>query len=157
MSTRKTKELSSNADKYVKSFLGGISVKIDSISTTKSVIYTEAKPATERTDTTKHIDNTEVIISQSKHDQSTGSSPTDFKEDEMNEDLLNLAIEQANKSLKGYDRVIERNIHEKTKAMMYVIKDSKTHEIIAEFPPKKIQDMIAKMWELAGLFVDEKA
>ncbi len=41
--------------------------------------------------------------------------------------------------------------------MMYTVRDTKTNEVIAEFPPKKIQDMIAKMWELAGLFVDEKA
>ncbi len=40
---------------------------------------------------------------------------------------------------------------------MYVMKDTETNEVIREFPPKKIQDMIAKMWEIAGLFVDEKA
>ncbi len=75
----------------------------------------------------------------------------------ITDDMLNKSIEQANKSLETYDRRIERTVHEKTHTVMYQIKDIKTDEVIREFPPKKIQDMIAKMWELAGLFVDEKA
>lgn len=75
----------------------------------------------------------------------------------IDDEMLEKSIEQANKSLEGYNRYIERSVHEKTKAIMYVMKDSSTNEVIREFPPKKIQDMIAKMWELAGLFVDERA
>ncbi len=79
------------------------------------------------------------------------------KQQEVSDDTIDKAVEQANKSLKHYDRYIQRAVHEKTKAVMYVMKDTKTNEVVREFPPKKIQDMIAKMWELAGLFVDEKA
>ena len=75
----------------------------------------------------------------------------------MDDELLDKSIEQANKSLELYNRRIDRAIHEVTKTMMYTIRDTVTNEVIQEFPPKKIQDMIAKMWELAGLFVDEKA
>lgn len=75
----------------------------------------------------------------------------------INEDMLNKSIEQANKSLAVHNRFIERSIHDVTHTVMYAVKDSVTNEVIAEFPPKKIQDMIAKMWELAGLVVDEKA
>lgn len=83
------------------------------------------------------------------------------KEDEkgkvVDDEILQKSVEQANKSLEIYNRVIERSVHSKTHTIMYTVKDSKTGEVIQEFPPKKIQDMIAKMWELAGLFVDEKA
>lgn len=75
----------------------------------------------------------------------------------INDEMLEKAIEVANKTLKKHNNFIERSVHEKTKAVMYVLKDQETNEVIKEFPPKKIQDMIAKMWELAGLFVDEKA
>ncbi len=71
--------------------------------------------------------------------------------------LMARSIEQANKKLKASDRYIEREIHEKTHAVMYKLRDSITGEVIEEFPPKKFQDMLAKMWEIAGLFVDEKA
>ena len=36
------------------------------------------------------------------------------------------------------------------------IVDKKTKEVIKEFPPEKTLDMIAKVWEMAGLMVDEK-
>lgn len=75
----------------------------------------------------------------------------------LDDEMMQKAMEQANKTLSTYNRHIERAVHEVTKSVMYTIKDSSTNEIIAEFPPKKIQDMIAKMWEIAGLFVDEKA
>lgn len=73
------------------------------------------------------------------------------------EKIMEEPIKQANKSLQQFDRTIEREIHSVTKALMYTIRDTKTNEVIAEYPPRKIQDMIAKMWELAGLFIDQKA
>lgn len=76
---------------------------------------------------------------------------------EISEEIQNQAIEDANKVLSQYHRKIEREIHEKTKTIMYKVMDTDTNEVIKEFPPRKIQDMIAKMWELAGLFVDERA
>jgi len=71
-------------------------------------------------------------------------------------DLMEQPVKQANAALKAFNRHIERSVHEVTKTVMYVIRDTTNNEVIAEYPPKKIQDMIAKMWELAGLFVDEK-
>ena len=86
------------------------------------------------------------------------SQAENVKEQEvLNEEMLNKAIAQANKSLESNNRLIERSVHDVTHTVMYTVKDTVTDEVIAEFPPKKIQDMIAKMWELAGLFVDEKA
>lgn len=75
----------------------------------------------------------------------------------INDEMLDKAVEMANKTLKQHNSFIERSVHDVTKAVMYVMKDIETDEVIKEFPPKKIQDMIAKMWEIAGLFVDEKA
>lgn len=77
--------------------------------------------------------------------------------DQADEDVVEKAVQRANTSLKQVSREISRDIHPITKVVMYKIKDTKTGDVIAEFPPKKIEDMIAKMWELAGLFVDEKA
>lgn len=84
-------------------------------------------------------------------------SKEEDKKTVVDDEILQKSVEQANKSLEVYNRVIERSVHSKTHTIMYTVKDSKTGEVIQEFPPKKIQDMIAKMWELAGLFVDEKA
>lgn len=75
----------------------------------------------------------------------------------VSEEMFEKSVEQANKSLELYHRKIERSVHDVTHTVMYIVRDTNTNEVIQEFPPKKIQDMIAKMWELAGLFVDEKA
>jgi hypothetical protein len=83
-----------------------------------------------------------------------GGAPVDDAELEK---IMGEPIRQANITLRPYDRQIEREVHDVTKALMYKIRDTKTNEVIAEYPPKKIQDMIAKMWELAGLFIDQKA
>ena len=77
--------------------------------------------------------------------------------DIMDDELLEKSVNQANRTLKASNRFIERKVHDVTHTVMYTLKDTSTGEVISEFPPKKIQDMIAKMWELAGLFVDEEA
>lgn len=75
---------------------------------------------------------------------------------QVNDDIMQKALEKANSELGKVDRKIELSVHPKTHTIMYKVCDSVTGEVISEFPPEKIQDMIAKIWELAGLFVDEK-
>ena len=67
------------------------------------------------------------------------------------------AIEQANHAFRIVSTRFEFSIHEGTKEIMVKVIDEKTNELIREIPPEKILDIIAKMWELAGIMVDEKA
>ncbi len=120
---------------------------MDSLSSVNFNVKASTAPEMVEVVSTQRLADTAVI------DAETADEQRDVIDDEM----LEKAVAQANKSLEGYNRYIERSVHEKTKAIMYVMKDSKTDEVIREFPPKKIQDMIAKMWELAGLFIDERA
>lgn len=66
------------------------------------------------------------------------------------------AIERANKKLAGIQAEFEFSIHEATKEIMVKVINKDTKEIIREIPPEKTLDMVAKMWELAGIIVDEK-
>lgn len=108
------------------------------------------------------LDNTKVVqesgdVPRAKSFEKSEQVAEDGKPDpEKEKELMDKSIEQANNSLKIYDRVIERTVHKVTGTIIYTIKDTKTNEVIAEYPPRKIQDMIAKMWELAGLVVDKK-
>lgn len=47
-------------------------------------------------------------------------------------------------------------IHDETNRVTIKIINKESKEVIKEFPPEKTLDMIAKVWKLAGLFVDEK-
>ena len=67
------------------------------------------------------------------------------------------AVEKLNKLLKEENTYAEYSIHEKFGDIMIKIIDQKTKEVIMEYPPKKILDLIAKMCELAGIAIDKKA
>ncbi|HYF84372.1 MAG TPA: flagellar protein FlaG [Clostridia bacterium] len=94
----------------------------------------------------------DLIVRKASNEASTDVNLENVNDNEM----LDNAVEQANKTLGTYNKYIVRSVHEKTHTIMYVLKDTITNEVIREFPPRKIQDMIAKMWELAGLLVDER-
>ncbi|WP_246552349.1 flagellar protein FlaG [Vallitalea pronyensis] len=66
------------------------------------------------------------------------------------------AIEKANKHFRSYDRRLEFSIHEQTKQIMVKVISTEDDSIIREIPSEKILDMVAKLWEMAGIFVDEK-
>lgn len=79
----------------------------------------------------------------------------DLQKSDASNDVIR-AIEEANKKLKGNDKQFEFTVHEQTKQIMVKVIDTKTHEVLKEFPSEKILDMVANMCEAAGLFVDEK-
>ncbi len=65
-------------------------------------------------------------------------------------------IEHANKRMQGRNTEFEFSIHKGTKEIMVKVLDKDTGEVIREIPSEKVLDMVAKMWEMAGIFVDEK-
>ena len=69
---------------------------------------------------------------------------------------LKKAVDDINKSALADQSEAVFGIHEKTNRVTIKIVDKKTKEVIKEFPPEKTLDMIAKVWEMAGLMVDEK-
>lgn len=73
---------------------------------------------------------------------------------QVDQDLLRKAFEELNKKSLNFES--EFGIHEKTNRITVKIVDKKTKEVIKELPPEKTLDMIAKVWEMAGLVVDEK-
>lgn len=67
---------------------------------------------------------------------------------------LRKAVEQLNKKMNNSEAVY--GIHEGTNRITIKIVDKETKETIKELPPEKTLDMIVKVWELAGMLVDEK-
>ena len=64
------------------------------------------------------------------------------------------AVEEINKKANNSEAVF--GVHEGTNRVTIKIVDKQTKEVIREFPPEETLDMIAKIWEMAGLMVDEK-
>lgn len=72
------------------------------------------------------------------------------------EEEIKTAIGSVNKALNPYDRKLEFSIHETTNIISVKVIDTNTDEVIREIPPEKILDMVAKLWEMAGIIVDKK-
>ncbi len=64
------------------------------------------------------------------------------------------AVKRAN--LKMEHTRCEYSYHKKTNRVSIKVIDRDTDEVIREIPPEKSLDMLQKMWELAGMLVDEK-
>ncbi|GHU50790.1 hypothetical protein AGMMS49975_02550 [Clostridia bacterium] len=71
------------------------------------------------------------------------------------EDLDKL-IEKFNNSINNADNHFKYSIHEKTKKVVIKMIDSKTGDVVREFPPESTLDNLAKMLEQAGIFIDKK-
>ena len=67
---------------------------------------------------------------------------------------LKKAVNDLNKQMKNSEAIF--GIHDKTNRVTIKIIDKITKEVIKEYPPEETLDMIAKVWEIAGILVDEK-
>lgn len=50
----------------------------------------------------------------------------------------------------------EYSYHKETNRVSIKVFDADTDEVIREIPPEKSLDMLQKMWEMAGILIDEK-
>ena len=64
------------------------------------------------------------------------------------------AVDEINKKVHNSEAVF--GIHEATNRVTIKIVDKDTKKVLKEYPPEKTLDMIAKVWEMAGLLVDKK-
>ena len=67
---------------------------------------------------------------------------------------LKTAVSDLNKQLKNSEAIF--GIHEETNRVTIKIVDKDSDKVIKEFPAEETLDMIAKVWELAGVFLDER-
>lgn len=114
-----------------------------------------AKPAAEYTEGTApeqvKVDNTTNVVVQS---QNKGNPNEENDKRQAGHEQVKQAVDRLNKKMGNAEAVF--GIHDDTNRVMIKIIDRDTKEVIKELPPEKTLDMIAKVWELAGIMVDEK-
>ncbi len=99
----------------------------------------------------------------SKNDQggaqafSDGQARLEATEEQIQEDneKVKKAISEMAKSVKSNAEAVF-GIHDKTNRVTIKMVDKETKKVIKEFPPDETLDMIARIWEIAGIMVDEK-
>lgn len=97
------------------------------------------------------IDKTTPVVTQvTEGGEQNGNSQNNQAQNEQ----IRKAVEQLNKKMNNSEAVY--GIHEGTNRITIKIVDKETKETIKELPPEQTLDMIAKVWELAGMLVDER-
>lgn len=118
---------------------------VDTTSTqTEEVISSTAAP--------KMDDNTSVVAKTNESDTQGNDSGSENQAADL--EAIKKAVENMNKNMGNTEAVF--GIHEGTNRVTIKLVDKETRELIKELPPEKTLDMIAKVWEMAGILVDEK-
>lgn len=102
---------------------------------------------------------TKIETEDQKNEGSDGNGSTQqqaSREPQQASEQLKKAIAEMNKKINNTNQEAVFGLHEDTNRVMIKIVDKETKETIKEFPPEKTLDMIARIWEMAGILVDEK-
>jgi len=75
---------------------------------------------------------------------------------QANAQRMKSAVTQANNTMKQVRTGCEFSYHEETNRVSIKVYDKDTQEVIREIPPEESLEMLEKVWEIAGLLVDER-
>ena len=136
-----------------------MSIQAQTMTNVKPVERTE-KPASEYTDVaaqeTAKMADPAVNIVEAAEEKGSAANGQDGGENHQtaSQEQIRKAVESINKKMANAEAVF--GIHEGTNRVTIKIVDKETKKTIKELPPEKTLDMIAKVWEMAGILVDEK-
>ena len=101
----------------------------------------------------EYVDKTTSVVENSK-EKGQADNGEQGKDQQAYNERVRKAVESLNKKLSNSEAVF--GIHEDTNRVTIKIGDKNTKEVIKELPPEKTLDMIARVWEMAGILVDER-
>ncbi|MCR4650185.1 MAG: flagellar protein FlaG [Lachnospiraceae bacterium] len=102
---------------------------------------------------TPKVDENTPAIAKANESDTKGQDYTSEQKPNDNE-ALRKAVDDMNRKMSNSEVVY--GFHDDTNRVTIKIIDRQSKEIIKELPPEKTLDMIAKVWEMAGILVDEK-
>ncbi len=132
---------------------------------------TAAQPVQPVQTTAKPVDNTDVATTKPQDTvtvkdnsrQQEGRADSQFNvnaeseqtaNEKVSNEQLKKAVEELNKKIGNSEAVF--GVHEDTHRVTIKIIDKDTKKVLKELPPEKTLDMIARVWEMAGILIDEK-
>lgn len=107
--------------------------------------------------TTKSVENVAPVSSNVQRQVvsgvSEGSKDGAERKEATNENIKK-AVSDLNKKMSN--TTAQFGIHEGTNRVTVKIVDKETKDVLKEYPAEETLEMIAKVWELAGIMVDKK-
>lgn len=121
-------------------------------------VSTAAKPEVASVDINKAAQTaaTTVVQSGKTGDKKEGEDSLLEKKREHapSEATIDDAVKSANRKMEKTR--CEYSYHKETNRVSIKVMNADTDEVIREIPPEKSLDMLQKMWEMAGILVDER-
>jgi len=120
-------------------------------------VSTAAKPEIASVDIIKAAQTaaTTVVQSGKTGDQKEGEDSLFSKKERVpSEATIDDAVKSANRKMEKTR--CEYSYHKETNRVSIRVLDADTDEVLREIPPEKSLDMLQKMWEMAGILVDER-
>ena len=97
------------------------------------------------------VDETTKVVEPAEEKDSSKNRYSE--EQQPSNETIQQAVEKLNKKMQNSEAIY--GIHEGTNRVTIKIVDRETKKVLKELPPEKTLDMIAKVWEIAGIMVDE--
>lgn len=88
--------------------------------------------------------------------EAKGAEASGQKEEETTSSKIKDAVDKVNEKIVPSKTRCEFSYHEDTNRISIKVIDQTTEETIKEIPAEETLDMLSKIWELAGLLVDER-
>ena len=107
------------------------------------------------TQAAQKVDKTLNVVENAQGKGQSSSQEQGRDQQTVTNEQIRKAVEQINKNMISHSEAVF-GIHEETNRVTIKIVDKSTKEVIKELPPEKTLDMIAKVWEMAGILVDER-
>ena len=102
---------------------------------------------------TQYVDKTTSVVENSKEKGQANNGEQSMDQQAYHEKVRK-AVETLNKKMGSSEAIF--GIHEDTNRVTIKIVDKSTKEVIKELPPEMTLDMIARVWEMAGILIDER-
>lgn len=125
-------------------------------------VSTESMDATAQ-ETGAQLDQTTAGVAQTQESSAEGQNsqgqnayagaPSQEEVQQETNEKIKKAVEQFNKNANS-EAIF--GIHEATNRVTIKIVDKTSKKVIKELPPEKTLDMISKVWEMAGILIDER-
>ncbi len=139
--------------------LGSImSVQAQSVSAPKPVAQPKVPGVESQSNTSQEaaqVDTTVNVVAEGQSKGNAGGNSSEQQKQQPTNEQIKRAVEQMNKNMMAHSEAVF-GMHEGTNRVTIKIVDKDTKEVLKEFPPEKTLDMIAKVWEMAGILVDER-
>ena len=129
-------------------------VKPQSYETGYDSMYNNIAEGGNRTVTTAPVVKKENAGEDGQGEKGQEDRAKEERERVASENSIKEATNRANRTMESTR--CEYSYHKETNRVSIKVIDKNTDKVIREIPPEKSLDMLQKMWEMAGILVDEK-